>query len=152
MYRIMIVDDDEVTVAHGDEASGYRRLSEAMVNIRQTLARAEESGLLSPELHEELLAAAKASFYPERSYAALLARARASGLTPQAAEQLGAFFRTHAVDQKAADTLQLLQLLAQLAQSPAPPTEPCFFFSHTEAWSELVEWADAQRPVALQGA
>ena len=36
-------DDDEVAVVHGPQESGYRGASEAMVNIRFTLARAEEA-------------------------------------------------------------------------------------------------------------
>jgi hypothetical protein len=137
-------DDDEVTVAHGDVTTGYRRFSEAMVNIRPTLARARQAGLLSPALHDELLSAAKASFYPERSYSALVARAKASGLEPGALAELEAFFHSQAVDQKAADTLQLLHVLSELMRSAVPSSEAPFFFANTEAWSELVEWADAQ--------
>ena len=34
-----LTDDDEVAVAHGLAAEGYRPVSEAMVNIRETLRR-----------------------------------------------------------------------------------------------------------------
>ena len=39
-------EDDEVAVAHGLAETGYRPLSEAMVNIRATLAAAEAAGVL----------------------------------------------------------------------------------------------------------
>src|SRR5215471_17317034 len=43
-------DDDEVAVAHGEADSGYRAASEAMVNIRATLGRAEKSGIVDGEV------------------------------------------------------------------------------------------------------
>src|ERR1700687_1751155 len=41
----LLEDDDEVAVAHGLAEDGYRPLSEAMVNIRATLAAAEAAGV-----------------------------------------------------------------------------------------------------------
>jgi hypothetical protein len=49
--------DDEVAVRHGAAEDGYRPLSEAMVNIRQTLAAAEDQEVISAATASILLAA-----------------------------------------------------------------------------------------------
>jgi hypothetical protein len=40
-----LTDDDEVTVVHSDAEGGYRPLSTAMVDMRATLARAQQAQL-----------------------------------------------------------------------------------------------------------
>ena len=71
-----LTDDDEVTLVHADADQAYRPLSEAMVNIRATLAAAERGGVLSPEQAATLIATTKQLFYPERSFPALLETAK----------------------------------------------------------------------------
>jgi hypothetical protein len=41
-------DDDEVTLLHGPAAYGYVAMSEAMVNVRATVARAIGAGSSAP--------------------------------------------------------------------------------------------------------
>src|SRR5438270_1838145 len=72
-YRDGIIeDDDEVAVLHGPEELGYPPLTEAMINIRATLAEAVRSGVVDPDLAERLTDIAKALFYKERTYEAVL--------------------------------------------------------------------------------
>ncbi len=52
-------DDDEVAVAHRRSEDGYAPTSEALVNIRATLARAVAAGVISMETSETLLSLAK---------------------------------------------------------------------------------------------
>src|SRR5262249_32379648 len=52
-------DDDEVAVAHGPAEYGYPSLSDAMVNIRATLRRAEEKGVLDSSAHAAFVGIAK---------------------------------------------------------------------------------------------
>src|SRR5580700_10814294 len=52
-------DDDEVALAHGPAESGYVAVSEAMVNIRHAVRRAQEDGLMTDELASRFLSAAK---------------------------------------------------------------------------------------------
>ena len=50
LYRDGVLeDDDEVAIAHGPAEVGFVAGSEAMVNIRQTLQRAERDGVISAE-------------------------------------------------------------------------------------------------------
>jgi hypothetical protein len=64
-------DDDEVAVVHGPPETGFVALSDALVDIRETLAAAERAGIVDAKERDRLLAAAKQSFYQERSVRAL---------------------------------------------------------------------------------
>ena len=65
-------DDDEVAVIHGPAETGYVALSEAMVNIRATLAQAEAQGVIEAATRDALARLAKRLFYHDRSYDRLL--------------------------------------------------------------------------------
>jgi hypothetical protein len=60
--RGVITADDEVAIAHLPAAQGYRAVSDALVNIRHTLAKSRHKNA------KELLAQAQATFYRERSW------------------------------------------------------------------------------------
>ena len=89
-YRDGVLDgDDEVALIHGPEELGYPALSEPLVNIRATLAAAVPAVLSSAE-SERLIACAKAAYFPERSFAAVIAAApadRRSRLAPFVADR-----------------------------------------------------------------
>ena len=111
-YRDGVIDaDDEVALMHGDEAAGYRALSEPLVNIRATLAAAADAGAVSPAEAEEALAWARSTFYAERSYSDLLRRA-ATAWPADTAGRFGDFIRRHAVNLKEADARAALRLVA----------------------------------------
>jgi len=103
-----LTDDDEVAVVHATTDWGYRCLSEAMVNIRASLAAARDAGVIDPEAHDRLVGLAKARFYPKRSYPQLFEDAARAGFDPGLIDALGAFLATSAVDQKREDALALL--------------------------------------------
>lgn len=65
-------DDDEVAVLHGPEELGYPAVTEAMVNIRATIAAAVAEGIVGAAAAGTLIAAAKGLFYKERTYPAVL--------------------------------------------------------------------------------
>jgi len=62
--------DDEVAVAH-EEGPGFRRLSEALVNIRFALSRASDAGVIKADDAAGVLDHARALPYSERSWAAI---------------------------------------------------------------------------------
>jgi hypothetical protein len=128
-------DDDEVAIVHEPAERGYRALSEAMVNIRATLERAVAEEVARAGTAATLVALAKAMFYPQRSYQALLA---AAGVDDGERDALRRWLEPpagHRVDQKQADALALLRAMRE-----RPPVAPAvdFQFEHTEAWHELV--------------
>lgn len=127
-------DDDEVTVSHGPAALGYPCLSDAMVNIRYTTQAAEDQGIISPEDRDELIRVAKATFYKQRQYSALIGACSQLGSVAEA--QLVAFadwLETEKIDQKKQDAIALIR---QLVDAPIVRTAglPKFDFEDTFIW------------------
>lgn len=131
-------DDDEVAVAHGPAELGYPALSEAMVNIRCTLANAKALGVIGETTCAGLVAIAKAQFFPERGYATLLDKARAAGLNPQEVSALASWLPAGRVDQKRADALALLETMQRFLATDPQPARAAFSFEHTSLWDRSV--------------
>ncbi len=130
-------------MVHGPAESGYLAVSEAMVNIRCTLAAAERAGMIVTETRARLVAIAKALFFPERSYELLLDRARAAELPDRELAALAAWLPTGRVNQKRADALAMLESMRRfLAQDPAP-AKAAFVFEHTTLWERALSGARA---------
>lgn len=107
--------DDEVAIAHLPAEAGYRAVSDALVNLRDGIARAP---MLSPRIRPQLVELARARFYRERSWAQLIVDARAAGLPRRPLDALAAWPKP---DRKAADARLLLRALARSAPL-APPS------------------------------
>jgi hypothetical protein len=144
-------DDDEVAVAHGDGASGWRPSSEALVNVRATLERALAAGAIGDGTRHRLEAMAKGLFYPDRTYGRLFARALEEGSEASEIARLRAFVETKRVDQKREDAVAALAAVRRCREAGQPPPTPAFYFAHTQAWSELVEWASGQPRLSSPG-
>jgi hypothetical protein len=102
-----LVADDEVAVAHLPGEFGYQATSDALVNLRDGIARAP---MLTARTRVVLVELARARFYRERSWERLIADARAAGLP---ARQLDALATWPKPDRKAADARLLLRRLAR---------------------------------------
>jgi hypothetical protein len=131
-------DDDEVAVLHGPEELGYRALSDAMVNVRCTLASATAERIIDPGTCDILIRACKAMFYQERSYDAILSRA-AGRVLPQALERLRAWLPDGKVDQKRADAIAMLHALR--AARPAEDGRQ-YTLAETTLWEQAKAVAD----------
>lgn len=141
-------DDDEVAVIHGPPESGYLAGSEAMVNIRYTVAQAERVGLIDSALRAQLVAIAKALYFPERNYDRLLAEARAAGLAEAGLTALQGWLPSGRVNQKRADALAMIETMRDfLATDPAPMLAR-FSFEHTTLWEHAVA---ALQPATAHG-
>lgn len=127
-------DDDEVAVLHGPPAAGFASVSEAMVNIRVTLARAARADVIDAQTRDWLVQRAKASFYPERTWDRLLGEA-VDRLAAGEIERLRDWLIRGRVDQKRADALEMVRELAGTPRHTAPPQ---FEFQHTRMWDRLV--------------
>lgn len=146
-----IEDDDDVAVAHGDAGSGFRATSEAMVNVRATLRAAEKAGAVTRRTRTTLERMAKETYYPERSWPGLWARARAGGVAEDRVRAVEAFVKRSRVNQKRDDALALLARLAELrAEAPGPKRVP-WHFEHTDAWDQVARHEGA-RGAAGEGA
>jgi hypothetical protein len=132
-------DDDEVAIVHCGPEDGYRPLSEAMVNIRHGLERAERAGVVSAAQHGQLVAAAKAMFYPDRSWPAVVQCAERLGFPACVGGRLREFVRRERPDVKRADAEALLATIAAFVAAGVPPAgPPAFAFEPTYYWDKLV--------------
>lgn len=102
-------DDDEVAVAQGGPETGYRALSDALVNIRATFAEATRSGIVDPVTAARIMEIAKRAYFPERRIARILDIAESEGIVAATVAPLQEFIRASYVDLKRLDTILLLK-------------------------------------------
>jgi hypothetical protein len=133
-YRDGIIEaDDEVGMVHGAAEDGYPVFVDALVNIRHTLEKAIDVGLLSPSIAAELITAARATPFTMRSWGRLLGRIGASD-NGHLVERL----RSLRVDIKHDDAvLALHRILAEPAGNITRPGPPPTVWS--ERWRQ--QWA-----------
>jgi hypothetical protein len=141
--------DDEVAVAHGLAETGYRPLSEAMVNIRATLTAAEAAGILSPATHAALLQIGRDLYYPDRSYPRLLQLGAARGAPSEELSALRNWLPHGQIHQKRRDALQMLRVMREHRAAHPEPKHVAFTLERTGYWCELV--AQAGETVAPLG-
>jgi hypothetical protein len=141
-YRdLELEDDDEVAVIHGPPETGYTALSEAMVNIRATVAAA--AGVVDPATGEALVGIAKGLFYHDRSYRRVLERAAAQGLPADRLEALREWLPTGRLDQKRADALAMVAAIRAFMAERPEPMRVDYVFEWTEMWDDLTASAGA---------
>jgi len=109
-----LISDDEVALVF-DPVTGMS-LSEPLINIRFTLKRAQNEGILSGPEHEVLLAAARAVFYPQRTYRSVVAKA-GDAVSATTKERFLLWADTHACDQKREDAVAALKYIRMIAGS-----------------------------------
>lgn len=140
-------DDDEVTVVHGAAETGYRCLSEAMVNVRATLEAARRAGVIGSELCQRLVSAVKAMYYPERSYARMLQEATGWMRWSDEVEALAAFLPDGRIDRKRDDAVAMLREMRRLLDADPAPKRTRFPFHHTHMW-EMLRCRLEERPLS----
>ena len=112
-------DDDEVAVRHGPPEAACVAVSDAMVDVRETLAAAEAEGLISLRVRDKLAAELKRLHFPERSLGRL--EQAAAALPGSEGAALVAWLRAgHAVSQKRRDAEALLRRLAAGVEAVLP--------------------------------
>ena len=137
----VLEDDDEVAVSHGPRESDYRVMSEAMVNVRATLSAAQVDGVIDATTAHVLQDAAKALFYPDRTYPALLRCGAGLGVPRAQIDSLRDWLPGGRVDQKRTDALAMLREMRQRFAGPVPPKRVQYTFSCTEQWDQLASLA-----------
>jgi hypothetical protein len=120
MYRDgALVSDDEVALAFDPET--YIALSEPLVNIRATLARAEADRIIDPAAGDALLSAATSLYYPDRTYPRIVRVAKGS-VDPEALARFSRWVEAGAVDLKKADAILALERIREILGGLAPST------------------------------
>ncbi|BBX96286.1 TfuA-like protein [Mycobacterium lacus] len=140
-YRDGVLEaDDEVGMVHGDPEDGYPVFVDALVNIRQTVARAVESGVLSAPLADQLIETARNTPFTMRTWNRLL-----EAIGAPESRSLASQLRALRVDIKHADAvLALNEILRGQGSGGVRPGPPPTVWS--ERWRQ--RWAPPT-PVAV---
>ncbi|OPX70666.1 MAG: TfuA-like protein [Methanoregulaceae archaeon PtaB.Bin056] len=116
IYRLyrdgVLVSDDEVALVY--DPDDYTPLSEPLVNIRCTLRKAREEGILAADDAAALLSAARSVYFPDRTYTHICEQAEGS-VPPATLRSFLEYTRHHAVDQKREDALEALRRTKAIA-------------------------------------
>ncbi|HEY0096491.1 MAG TPA: TfuA-like protein [Archangium sp.] len=145
-HRGELMDDDEVAIAHASAEDDFRPLSEALVNIRATLAGAEREGVVDAPVRGALQRLAQELYYPERSWSALLERAGDAGLPPEPLRRLREWLPRGRVDQKRADALAMLRQMREYLSAHPEPKQVSYTLAQTDAWAEARRCAGRLEP------
>jgi hypothetical protein len=129
-------DDDEVAVVHAPAELGAAPLSEALVDLRDTLLAAEAAGLLSQGQRNALLGALKALAFPQRGVRGL-ADLAGTHLDPAGAARLRAWLPDNQVARKRQDAEAMLSVLADFLRTEPPPFAPAFRFETVQVWEDF---------------
>ena len=120
MYRDgVLVSDDEVALAFNPES--FIALSEPLVNIRATIARAEEEGVIDRRTVEILVSAASSLYYPDRTYPRLVREAKGSA-DPETLARFARWVERGAVDLKRMDAILALERIREIVGGSASPS------------------------------
>lgn len=136
-------DDDEVAVIHAPAEANFIPLSDAMVDLRDTLLAAEANGVLTRVERDALADAMKRQHYPDRSLAAM---ATAAG------GPAGAWIAAHPVRRKRLDAEAMLLAMADFLATDPPTFRPAFRFTPALVWQSFVAAADAHDTAAMSRA
>ena len=131
-----LIDDDEVAVLHGPAEIGYVQVTDAMVNVRATIDRALQLGVVEPAFAARLVSIAKSLFYKDRTYEAILKAATEQGLAPELVGRFASWLPDGQVDQKRIDASEMLEAMTAHISSGVIPLKVSYEFSHTFAWEE----------------
>jgi hypothetical protein len=143
-----LIDDDEVAVLHGPAEIGYVQVTDAMVNVRATIHRALQLGILQPACAAKLLSIGKSLFYKDRTYEAILIAATEQGLASEAIRRFAAWLPGGKIDQKRTDATEMLQAIRAHVTDGVTPLEVSYEFSHTLAWEDARRRSDMIRALA----
>ncbi len=115
MYRNGVLEsDDEVAVTFDDGT--LEPLSIPLVNVRMTVKRGREMGILTEEQATAVVDIAKKIFYPERNYRNIINKCVNKGIFPDSEkEKMFDFFKKHEVDVKRKDAVLVLEKIKELS-------------------------------------
>ncbi|MDF3024699.1 MAG: hypothetical protein K0R10_2060 [Alphaproteobacteria bacterium] len=130
----VLEDDDEVAVVHAPAEVKYAALSDAMVNIRRTVAAAQAAGIITAENATLLLRIGKSLFYKNRNYQAILDTAFRQGIDDNQLIAFKTYLATHRIDQKRLDGLELVETVLARLNRQVEKKQVLYAFEDTRLW------------------
>jgi hypothetical protein len=141
-------DDDEVAIVHGPAELGYLAISDAMVNIRFSFAKAMQQNIIDQDTGYQLSQIAKSLFYADRQYSSILDMAAQQGVSEQSIASLTDWLKTDAVDQKKLDAITLLGVINDQRLNPsARANNTNAVFQHTAQWQTAIDEIDQSHTI-----
>lgn len=141
------IDDSDVAQLHGPAELGWMPLSEPLVNVSATIEALAEHDVISGVEARQLHAIAGSIFFKDRTWRSIIALADFidAGRAPAIAKAL----RTFSINQKRADALELLTVMAHCSGIRAA-VEAGWRFQQTSLWNEMVkQYSTAKVPGEL---
>jgi hypothetical protein len=135
-------DDDEVAVIHAPAELGYAPLSDAMVDMRDTLLAASDDEIIAAPEARALARLLKELPFGERRLSQIAAIG-AMCLDPASIARLRAWLPHGAVQRKRLDALALLDTLSEFLGGRPEPFKAQFRFEQAQAWHDFVSAPDA---------
>ncbi len=132
-YDEAFEDDDEVAVIHAPFEAGCTPLSDAMVDLRDTLLAAEAAAIVTREQRDVLCATMRRLHFSERSFARLAASANELG-----AAALPDWLHDNRVHRKRLDAIEALDAIAGFIATDPPPFQPAFRFERALVWERFI--------------
>jgi hypothetical protein len=134
-------DDDEVAVIHAPPETGGAPLSDAMVDLRETLLAAEAAAVIDEASRCKLAAAAKQLHFPDRSFDQL-AKFALEMLDEASAAVFTEWLTTNRIFRKRLDAIELLQNMSAFIRSNPGPFVPQFQFESALVWQAFITEGD----------
>ena len=135
--------DDEVTVVHGDADDGYLPLSVPLVNVRATLERAVDQGMIDGGAAESIVMRLRTTYYPDRTHTAIVDAAQ-TVLPAGDADRLVDWWTANAIDVKRSDAIEMVdRMVADRGAEGPEPERARFRFEHTDAWEQVLRQVSA---------
>jgi hypothetical protein len=113
MYKSGELESDDEVALVIDPSSGIA-LSEPLINIRFTLKRAREEGIIDAAEHDALLASARSVFYPQRTYRTIVSQTNDT-VDTKTQERFLVWVETGQCDQKREDAVAALEYIRKIA-------------------------------------
>lgn len=103
-----LIDDDEVAVLHGPEETDYIRLTEPLVNVRETISDAVSTGFIEYAFGALITEAVKSLHYKSRTLQAIFDAVAQRGASQADINRLRQLLLSKRIDQKRLDASQML--------------------------------------------
>jgi hypothetical protein len=145
-YTGALTDDDEVAVLHGPQQIDYIQVTEAMVNVRATIARALQLQLISQPIATTLLGSAKSLFYKDRTYETILSAAAAQEASQDALCRFARWLPDGQIDQKRLDALEMVGTMTEHLTRGVSPLEVTYQMARTFAWEHARQRSENSVP------
>jgi hypothetical protein len=127
--------DDEVATVYERGPDGYCALSEAMVNIRQTLLAAWRQQIISQATRDVLTSIAKTFFYQDRNWLAVLKAGEVQCADPAELIMLRRWLPGGRIDQKADDAVAMLREMRVFLATDPEPLHVRWRMANTMTWN-----------------